>query len=121
MQLFFAPATSARVALTALEEVGAKFVLKPIAFFTGDHHRPEFLAVDPKGKDPALAIDGYCLTENAAIFDCLANRFPEAALLPPAHTARPAMQRAMAREAAVQAGVEARNLPFTPPDPRKFK
>lgn len=84
--LFFAPYSCSRVALTALEEAGVEFALSPVAFMAGDHRKPEFLAVNPKGKVPALAIDGLCLTENVAILDYLANRFPEAGLLPPVET-----------------------------------
>jgi len=86
IRLHFAPYTCARVALTALEEAGEAFSLSPIAFMDGDHRKPAFLAVNPKGKVPALEIDGLCLTENVAILDYLANRFPDAALLPAADT-----------------------------------
>ena len=82
--LYFAPHTCARVALTALEQAEASYVLSTVAFVAGDHRKPAFLAVNPKGKVPALAIDGLYLTENVAILDYLAERFPDAALLPPA-------------------------------------
>ena len=82
--LFFAPATCARVALTALEEVGEPFEVRTVIFMRGDNRSPEFLAVNPKGKVPALIIDDLCLSENVATLDYLANRFPDAALLPAA-------------------------------------
>ncbi len=91
--LYFAPATCARVALTALEEVGEPFAVETIAFMRGDNRAPQFLAVNPKAKVPALVIDGLCLTENVAILDYLANRFPDAALLPPADTAAARAER----------------------------
>ena len=70
--LYFAPHTCARVALTALEQAEASYVFSTVAFMAGDHRKPEFLAVNPKGKVPALAIDGLYLTENVAILDYLA-------------------------------------------------
>jgi glutathione S-transferase len=91
--LHFAPATCARVAFTALEETGVAFSVRTIAFVRGDHRSPEYLAINPKGKVPALEIDGLCLTENVAILDYLANRFPEAGLLPVADSPAVRAQR----------------------------
>ena len=85
--LSFAPGSCARVPLIALEEAGADFSLQTIAFMAGEHKSPEFRQRNPKGKVPALHIDGLDLTENVAILDYLANRFPEARLLPEADTA----------------------------------
>ncbi len=85
--LYFAPQTCARVPLVALEEAGVEFTVHTVAFMAGEHRQPDFLARNPKGKVPALAIDGLVLSENVAIADYLANRFPEAGLLPRADTA----------------------------------
>ncbi|WP_321396779.1 glutathione S-transferase family protein [Emcibacter sp.] len=85
--IYFAPGTCARVSLIALEETGVKFQLHTIAFMAGEHRKPEFLALNPKGKVPALAIEGALLTENIAILTYLADRFPEAKLLPEARNA----------------------------------
>jgi len=74
------------VALTALEEVGEPFDVHTVVFMRGENRSPDFLAINPKGKVPALAIDGLNLSENVAILDYLANRFPDAALLPAADT-----------------------------------
>ncbi|MXO71928.1 glutathione S-transferase family protein [Alteraurantiacibacter buctensis] len=84
--LYFAPQTCARVPLVALEEAGVDFTVHTVAFMAGEHRQPDYLARNPKGKVPALAIDGLVLTENVAIADYLAERHPEAALLPPAST-----------------------------------
>jgi glutathione S-transferase len=48
----------------------------------GEHKSPAFREVNPKGKVPALAIDGTVLTENVAILWYLHERNPEARLLP---------------------------------------
>ena len=84
--LYFAPQTCARVPLVALEEAGVDFSVHTVAFMAGEHRQPAYLARNPKGKVPALAIDGLVLTENVAILDFLAERFPEAGLLPAAST-----------------------------------
>jgi len=80
--LYFAPGTCARVALTALEEVGQPFETRLIAFMAGDHRSPDFLAINPAGKVPALVTDEGVITQNTAILWYLARRHPEAHLLP---------------------------------------
>jgi len=82
LTLYFAPDTCARVPLIALEEIGRPYSLEIVAFMKGQHKSPEYLARNPKGKVPVLVVDGEPLTENVAILTWLAERFPEADLLP---------------------------------------
>ena len=82
--LCFAPGTCARVPLIALEEIGAPFETRLIAFMAGDHRKPDYLAVNPSGKVPALILPGGVITQNAAILHYLARAHPAAGLLPPA-------------------------------------
>ena len=84
--LWMAPYTCARVTAIALEEAGASFDTRLVRFMRSEHKSPEFRARNPKGKVPALEIDGEVLTENVAILAYLAERFPQARLLPPADT-----------------------------------
>lgn len=80
--LYFAPATCARVALTALEEVGEPFETRLIAFKAGEHRRPDYLAVNPSGKVPALDTGRGIVTQNGSILLYLARTHPDAELLP---------------------------------------
>lgn len=80
--LYFAPQTCARVTLTALEEIGEPFETHLIAFMAGEHRKPEFLAVNPSGKVPALETQHGVIAQNGAILSYLAQTYPEAALLP---------------------------------------
>jgi glutathione S-transferase len=80
--LYFAPGSCARVPLIALEEIGEPFDTQLIAFMKGQHRSAEYLAVNPAGKVPALAIDNGVITQNTAILHYLARRFPDAKLLP---------------------------------------
>jgi glutathione S-transferase len=80
--LWMAPYTCARVTAIALEEAGVDFETRLVRFMRGEHKSPAFKARNPKGKVPALEIDGEVLTENVAILTYLAERFPDAALLP---------------------------------------
>jgi glutathione S-transferase len=85
MTLFFAPDSCARVPLIALEEIGNPYKLELVAFVSGQHKSPEYLALNPKAKVPTLVVDGEPLTENVAILSWLAERFPQAGLLPEFH------------------------------------
>jgi len=85
--LFMAPGTCARVSCIALEEIGLPFETRVIRFLRGEHKSPAYKRFNPKGKVPALVMDGATLTENVAILCYLHERFPEARLLPPASDA----------------------------------
>lgn len=82
LKLFVAPNTCARVPTIALEEIGVPFETELIRTAANQQNSPEFLKVNPKGKVPALLIDGDPLTENVAILTWLNGTFPEANLLP---------------------------------------
>ena len=80
--LWFAPQTCARVAMTALEEIGEPFETRLIAFMAGDHRSEEFLAVNPAGKVPALQTEHGVIVQNGAILTYLAQAHPDVGLLP---------------------------------------
>ena len=86
-KLYISPGTCARVVAVALEEAEAPFETELIRFKRGDHRSPTYLALNPKGKVPTLVIDDLVLTENVAIALYLADRFPDAQLLPDRSTA----------------------------------
>jgi glutathione S-transferase len=80
--LYFGPGASSMAVHIALHEIGVPFEAKPVSFFRKETHTPDFLALNPAGKVPTLVVDGTPLTEVAACLLYLANRFPEAGLLP---------------------------------------
>lgn len=63
-----------------LEEIGRPFEIRLLDLKAGDNRAPEYLAVNPMGKVPALRHDGVPITEVAAICCHLADAFPEAGL-----------------------------------------
>jgi glutathione S-transferase len=63
-----------------LEELGHPYELRLLDLTKGENRTPEFLAVNPMGKVPALLHDGAVVTESAAICCHLADAFPEAGL-----------------------------------------
>jgi glutathione S-transferase len=83
MQLFHAPRSCSLGIRILLEEIGVPHHVATIDLSSGQQRDAAFLAVNPKGKVPALLRDdGTVLTEFQAIALWLAWRFPEAGLLP---------------------------------------
>jgi glutathione S-transferase len=81
--LFIAPGSCARVPTIILAELGLPFKTQVVRFMKGEHKSPEYKRFNPKGKVPALVVDGEALTENVAMISYLNARYPEAMLLPP--------------------------------------
>jgi len=65
-----------------LEELGADYEIRPLNLADGDNLKPEFLAINPLGKVPTIVHDGAVITEQVAVFQYLAELYPEAALAP---------------------------------------
>ena len=82
LTLFFAPGASSMAVHIALHEAGAAFEARPLSFRRREHRSPAYLALNPAGQVPTLLIDGWPLTQVAAILFYLARRFPHADLLP---------------------------------------
>jgi glutathione S-transferase len=80
--LFHSPQSRSSGALTLLEELGAPYRLHVLNMKAGEQRRPEYLAVNPLGKVPAILHRGALVTEQVAIFIYLADLFPNAALAP---------------------------------------
>jgi len=68
--------------LWLLEELGLDYDLKVWDFFDGSMRSPEFLAMSPAGRVPALEIDGRVLFESGAITQYLCEAHPESELAP---------------------------------------
>jgi predicted DNA-binding transcriptional regulator YafY/glutathione S-transferase len=68
-----------------LEEIGCPYTIKVLSYGT-TMKSPEYLAINPMGKVPAIKHGDQVVTEAAAICAYLADAFPEAGLAPaPAH------------------------------------
>lgn len=83
MQLHYAPNTVALASLIALEEIGAPYTTLRLDFRQNAQRSDAYLAVNPKGRVPALVTDHGVLTETPAILTWLGQSFPAANLLPP--------------------------------------
>jgi glutathione S-transferase len=84
LKLYHFPGACSRVSMTALETVGANYEDEMVNLMAGDHMKPAYRSANPRGKVPALLVDGKLLTENAAILSWINLTWPEAGLLPEA-------------------------------------
>ena len=82
IKLFYAPHTCALASHIALEEAGAAYTTGRVDFASNGQRQPEYLAVNPKGRVPALVTDSGTLTETPAILAFIAQSFPKAGLAP---------------------------------------
>ncbi|HQS18522.1 glutathione S-transferase family protein [Reyranella sp.] len=80
--LFTHPQSRGAIAHWMLEEIGCPYRLE-VKQFGPDMKSPEYLAINPMGKVPALRHGTTVVTETAAILCYLADLFPEAKLAPP--------------------------------------
>lgn len=82
LEFYFAPGSSSLAPHVALIEAGADFKPVPIMLAKGEQKTGAFLAVNPRGRIPALAVDGQVITEVLALLTYVATRYPDARLLP---------------------------------------
>jgi len=82
VRFYHNPMSRGRIVHWMLEEAGAPYDIKILDFDKREHKTPEFLAVNPMGKLPAIVHRGIVVTETAAILAYLAEAFPGAGLVP---------------------------------------
>jgi glutathione S-transferase len=86
--LYYSPGTASMVVHLALLEIGVPYRLELVDFAKDQQRSPEYLRLNPRGKVPALDIDGVPYAESLALLLILADRHPEARLAPPAGSAQ---------------------------------
>lgn len=86
IKLYGAPNTRAVRALWVLEELGLDYEYTVIDLLSGEGQSAEFLSLNPNGKVPVLLDGDLTLLETNAICTYLADRSPQAGLVPLAGT-----------------------------------
>jgi len=81
-KLYYSPGACSLAVHIVLEEVGMPYDLEKVSVQGGATSRPDYLAINPRGRVPALSYGGQVLTEVVAILAFLAHRHPDASLLP---------------------------------------
>ncbi len=85
-RLFYSPGACSLASHVVLEELGVRYEGVRVTIAEGLNRKPEYLAVNPRGRVPALAIRDAAgervLTESIAILTYLARTHPDLSLLP---------------------------------------
>jgi glutathione S-transferase len=82
LKLYYSPGSCALASHIALQEAGAAYTADRVDFKTNQQTSPEYLAINPKGRVPALVTDRGILTETPAVLVFIAQSFPQAKLAP---------------------------------------
>ena len=86
MRLHYIPGSAALAPHATLAEIGVPYELVPVHRDEPGVPTAQYLALNPWGKVPTLEDGDLVLTESAAICLYLAEKFPDACLVPPAGT-----------------------------------
>jgi glutathione S-transferase len=83
IKLFYAPHACSLASHIALEDAAAEYATVRINFADDEQRKPAYLAINPKGRVPALVTGRGILTETPAMLAFIAQSFPQARLAPP--------------------------------------
>lgn len=78
MKLYFSPGTCALADHIVLTWIGQPFDIQKVS--SEERQQPAFLKLNPAGQVPVYEEDGWVLTQNGAILNYLADKFPESRL-----------------------------------------
>ena len=82
LTFFHAPRSRSAGARILVEELQAEHDLQVLSFKAGEQRQPEYLAINPMGKVPALLHGDTLVSEQAAVYMYLAELYPERGLSP---------------------------------------
>lgn len=120
LTLYTNPMSRGRIARWMLEEIGQPYNVQ-LMTYGAQMNAPEYLAINPMGKVPALTHGAAVVTECAAICAYLADAFPDAGLAPkPGDPERAAYYRWMFFAAGpVEAAMTNKALDFKVPEDKR--
>ena len=88
LKLYFAPGACSFVPHALLEASGEPFEPIMVKLHKGEHHEPEYKALNPRSQVPVLVDGGEVITQIVAIVSYLDARFPQMGYLPSMPLAR---------------------------------
>lgn len=80
--LYYSPGACSLAPHVVLEELGIPYETVRISTAEGQQRSPEYLKINPRGRVPALVVDGKVLVENVAILSFLGGGFASKGLWP---------------------------------------
>ncbi len=81
--VYHCPRSRSSNALFLLEELGQPYEIKIVDVRAGEGQKPEYLAINPMGKVPAIKDGNDAVAESGAIALYLCDKYPQAKLAPP--------------------------------------
>ncbi len=85
--LYFSPGSASLCVHWLLLEIGRPHELRRVDLSAGEQRAAEYLKLNPAGVVPTLVLDGEVHNESGALMLMLADRYPDAGLLPPTGSA----------------------------------
>lgn len=82
IKLYYCPGSCSLASHIALEEAGAEYTAERLSLAANQQQSPEYKAINPKGRVPAVVTDRGVLTETPAILAFIAQSYPKARLAP---------------------------------------
>jgi glutathione S-transferase len=82
IKLYYAPGACSLASHIALEEIGLPYETVKLDLAAGDQRKPEYLALNPRGRVPTVVVGGEVLTENVGIMSYFAGGYPKAGIWP---------------------------------------
>jgi glutathione S-transferase len=82
IKLYYTPGTCSLASHISLEEAGADYSVERISFAAKQQQSPEYRAINPKARVPAMVTDRGVLTETPAMLAFIAQSYPKAGLAP---------------------------------------
>jgi glutathione S-transferase len=82
LKLYYGPNACSLASHIALADAQAQFEIVCLDLKAGDQRKPDYLAINPKARVPALVTDRGVLTENPVILGWVAQTYPQARLKP---------------------------------------
>ena len=76
LTLYFSPGACSMASHIGLEESDAPYTEKPTLLGKQEQKAEAYLKINPRGKVPALEVDGRVITENTAILTYIARQYP---------------------------------------------
>lgn len=81
--LYHCPNSRSNIGMYLLEELGLPYEVQVVDVRAGDGQKPEYLAINPLGKVPAIRDGDEMVSETGAICVYLGDKHPDANLAPP--------------------------------------
>jgi glutathione S-transferase len=92
LKIYHSPQSRSQRVVWLAEELELEYELENLEMFSDEMKTPEYLAIHPLGKVPAIDDDGFVLWETSAILQYLVAKYSDGALIPSADTPEGARQ-----------------------------